>query len=734
MADFSLKDLETAFSNSLRSVFGGNSSPRPPTTGAPAATPAAGSGGGADTAGLNLNLNNLSGAFKKLLDNVAPVATAFAGFGAGSGKEMGAALQAIAQYAPLVGRQLGGLVTALEQGRTQLTTAAKFGAGGDNIAGSLALSKGAGYTDMGEMAQTYSKLGSAVTGVSGNMRQSSEALGRLARDVREQPLAKELLATANGAAALREAETIMAANTKTNLQAEGKERQNLINSTVALAQEIDMQSRMTGKSTDQIKAELQARATSAEGILSANLMNEGQRQAYMKTQASLNGMGPSIQGLAEKIASGARLNPQDMATMNALGPAASDFQRAIRMQQAATTEAQKQQADAALTAAKAKVNEWQSSERYARMALQGSGEIAEAQKRMITENQTRAGQQAVQRETGMTGTQAAQEQQRRASLEQQGRIGVGERRGQADEGQAVTRELNKAQEAARKNVAGLADNLDTLNRKAGSSATAVDNLNGALTKLFGGINESVGDKAIRGQKVAQKIVDVTGTGKGNVVTPGSKLDVEPGTRLKGRAVGSKDATGEWFENFGKGTPMMLHNKEAVVPQDKAPEFVKDFLAKMTGGNTQAPKMPEVKSMVSGNAPAPKMPDIKGMFGGMMDQMPGQVKSMMSQIKQPEFPKLPMIPNVASEIKKTSSATPQQPPTSTTAPAPKSPEAESSANSASGAADATLNDVVTALNQLNKTMGLVASSSEEIKEASSKTARLAGKATGNRALA
>jgi len=50
----------------------------------------------------------------------------------------------------------------------------------------------------------------------------------------------------------------------------------------------------------------------------------------------------------------------------------------------------------------------------------------------------------------------------------------------------------------------------------------------------------------------------------------------------GRAGGSKEATGEWFENFGAGTDMTLHGMEAVVPKDKMPQFIAEMQQQMMG--------------------------------------------------------------------------------------------------------------------------------------------------------
>lgn len=40
--------------------------------------------------------------------------------------------------------------------------------------------------------------------------------------------------------------------------------------------------------------------------------------------------------------------------------------------------------------------------------------------------------------------------------------------------------------------------------------------------------------------------------------------------------GTKDKTGDWFKNFGSGTPVNLHGAEAVVRRDQATQFANDF--------------------------------------------------------------------------------------------------------------------------------------------------------------
>jgi hypothetical protein len=88
-----------------------------------------------------------------------------------------------------------------------------------------------------------------------------------------------------------------------------------------------------------------------------------------------------------------------------------------------------------------------------------------------------------------------------------------------------------------------------------------------------------------------------------VPTPGSPGGVPPGTTppppeytpnggdYTGYASGTMGRHGRWFNNFGGGTPTVLHNQEAVVTPSQAPSFAADVLgltARGHGGSSGGP--------------------------------------------------------------------------------------------------------------------------------------------------
>jgi len=743
MANFSLTDLTNAFSEALKPYFGGNSRPA-----AGAAAPS--SQGNSVMAALSEAAGGVTDKFVKLLNAATPLGTAFLGLSA-QGKEAAAAMEFIAgvvnKVNPQIGGALTGFVKTMEAGRESINQASRQGIGGTNLPEFMAQTRAAGF-EMAEYGKLLKAQGPSITGLGATAQEGSQRFLKLTRDAIESDIGQQVVQFQGNVDGLQSATAIMASNTKVNLQTDLKGRAELAQASAYLAQTIDEQARATGKSRDAIEAELKERMKSPEAILAMNMMSEQQRQQFVKTQASLSGMGPSINNLAQTIASGGRMTKDNLNTMAALGPAGVEFQRAVRMQQSAVTDAQKMQADAAMKAAVAKINEFQSSERYARLALQGEGEIAQTQRRLIAENQRRAGAETQAREAGVDPAQALRLQEDRIRREQQGQIGVGPDAGKVDTNQAATRLLNTAQEEARKNTAALTDQFSKLNTTLGKSPEFVNTTRQGIETLFGGkIGGTVEQKSNELSKTPDKLkealgIDSTSGRSTNAPTINPNTPFATG-RPTNREIGSKAATGNWFEDFGLGTMMQLHKKEAVVPFDKRFDFVKDIVSEANAGKPgQAQSQGQfnfasIQDMMQKNLAQisskefklPEMPKIEMPQAPSMPQMP--------EIKMPSMNLGGMLDNLKTTI--STAATPQRQQAA-------KPEPEQEMGAGKPAAETTASEITAGpkediqlqtldgINLLNKTMGQMLSYMSDISEASSKTARLAGKATGNRALA
>jgi hypothetical protein len=764
MADYSLADLQGAFEGALKSVFGGNSSKN---SGA-----ASGAGTAASGAGQSVPAK-LFDSLGELAKAGAPVASAFIAIGA-DGKEAATVFKTFATMAPGVGKSLGGFVETLEQGREAIALSGKQGIGNNNILEFAAQAKAGGMT-MSDNLKLLKDMGPSLTGIGLNAQDANQRFLKLSQDTIEK-FGQSLATAQGGVDGLNAAAAIMATGTKKNLKDDVAGRLELAEASARLAEQIDLSARVTGKSRDVIESELKERLKSPDAILAMNLMSEQQRIAFKQTQASLNEMGPTIGNLAQNIASGARLTKENQSALNALGPAAGEFQRAIRMQQSATTDAQKQQAAVALEAAKAKINEYQSSERYARLALQGSGEVAEMQKKMISENQRRAGAQTTAEQTGQGYQQAQMTQAEIATRQQKGLIGTGERAGQVDEGQTGIRLLNAGQENFRKLAVAGATELVKFNDEFGRSPKLIKGAADAIEFMSGKLGQTSEQKnkelivPVR-DKIAEVAGFNTGAGPNNPVeySDSSKLkNAKPGQSLTEgkREGGSKAATGNWFEDFGVGKIMELHKKEAVVPEAKLPEFMKDMMSQFSNaGATSQPKpadtdtvkqvnpfeqltkqLESIKPKQADASPGTqanpfeqltkqlqsiKMPEIKMPQAptDMLGQLAGQFKGLtagMSNIKQPEFPKLPMLPKAAEVAPRRTEAE-----KATEATARRQSDNPDTGNIQRKKMETAPEDIQTkildALNQLNKTMGQMVAHTSDISETSSKTARYAGKA-------
>lgn len=174
-----------------------------------------------------------------------------------------------------------------------------------------------------------------------------------------------------------------------------------------LAKEIDGVAKRTGESREVI-AEQNAKRM-AEGDQQATLAllrTDQQRQAYVKAQAGMAGMGEDYQKLAkEYVQFGAAISDDAKATQTRLGPAANELRTAMKDLTTATTENKRAEAEAALEKAKTAANERQRDPRVARMAVMANAfpeeGILQGFKRSFEQNKEAAGYD-YNRNTGMS--------------------------------------------------------------------------------------------------------------------------------------------------------------------------------------------------------------------------------------------------------------------------------------------------------------------------------------------
>ena len=657
-------DVVQGLRNIFLEWFGAPGSNKPPTPGA-TSTAGASSAGGADLVG---GAKNAAAGLWEVGKNAIPVATSFKTMGDSSGAAINL-LQTMASLSPVLGSQLSGLVQGLANQQKTLAAASNIGIGGANFPKLQSDMNKAGYTVV-EGIEHINKSQVAIRNLGGTAEIAQGRLNKLQEETQNTELGKMLKVNAQlPASALADAATVMASHTKLNLgQVENQKR--LAQSSAELAAQIDLTARQTGKSREEITNELAARLQSTENQMAMNQMNEQQRAAFIKTQASLTGLGKNVQDLGDAMMQGARLTDQNKQTMLAMGPAAKEFRLAMAMQKFAGDDLQKQQMAATQMAkAQATLSAYQSSQQYQRFAATAKGTpLGGTMTEMYAQNIQRQPLLAQQRETGGTLQQAQQEQLRGVVRRQAGQT----YEGAPDVGMRPQQVMGKFTEDARLNAAAGSEAMNRFNTELGKSPRLLNKVSDALETLTGKAG-TVDQRATRNVEAVRAIPEALGAGKTAPVPTGAG---QAGTRLeplKSRQEGSLGATGKYIEDWGKETLVKLHGKEGVITEKQFNELIGKI------------KTPEVK--------IPRMPDIN--------------------FKEPKFtpPTMPAPPmSVDAATKTMTDVTPK----------------------GEGSEDSIMKDILSSLERLNMTMGRVASGTESISEASSKTARMTSKMTGNRA--
>jgi hypothetical protein len=603
----------------------------------------------------------------ELSDKIMPTITAIGGLGNISNAAAGS-IKTLAGAA--IGPQAAQFVQAMEDARLQTNKNFQMGIGNLSLFDQQMQVYKAGFNTQEQYREALQRSGGALGGINNSMSQTSTDILRFGEKVRSRDLNDKDASLLKGNAMLGDElgrVALLSQYGRRDKLSEGEATTRAVDATDKLSREILKQAFVTGKSTVAIEAELEERLQQPVVLANMRQMTEQQRESFISNQVALSGMGKNVSDLSATLGINGRLSEQQRYQLLAMGPAASEFQRASRMVALAKTDEQREIAAEAMRRSQAKVNDYQNSPQFAN-ALKNLAEgdprrvAMEAQMR---QNLTAAPQAAARRDTGFSGVSANQ----LAGAEAK-RVIAGKKLENGkevdDPNQTAARTMGVISIAAQTNTIGLVGAMDKFSKQMLNNVEVTNVLNTMTKKLYGSyadVNEA--EKAHL--KTLNDIVKLATPGSGDTGGDGEDKQHSRETdkqkrqrkRKEGQpfASGTKDVFGDWFGgNFGSGELAELHGTEAVVPQSKISEFMKDMMSSM--------KKPKAQGAESDLPNMPSMTESGTRGGGNGDNV-------------------------------------------------------------------TLKDVLASLQQLNKTMGQVASHSESISEASHKSARLAGKATGNR---
>jgi hypothetical protein len=418
-----------------------------------------------------------------------PVVSAFLGIGQ-HGREAASALQTYASALPYGGKALSGFIGSLDDARQANIKNASQGIGGNQLF-DLQVKAGAAGLTVDQYRQALTNSGGALNGLGGTAQLGSERLLKLGDAVLKGEagfgtLGKQLVESNRMTTSeLANITLISQYGSKANLD-DIEQRKKASVAAGMLAAEIDRTAAITGRSRTAIAAELEERLKSPAIQGALNQMNEEQRQGFIKSQAAISGMGKGVSDLGATLAIGGRLSADNQKELMAMGPAAGEFQRAMRMSAVAQTDDQKRQAAEAVERAKARVTEFQSSAQFSAMMSRSTPEVAAALQKSYQENQLRGRTGAEMRDTGTTAEQAQRQQAAAVDRSAEGKkLDTTTGKTVEDTGQNASRIIGETQERARVNTVGLTKGLAEFETELGKDAKTLASFRTGMTTVFG---------------------------------------------------------------------------------------------------------------------------------------------------------------------------------------------------------------------------------------------------------
>lgn len=481
---------------------------------------------------------------------------------------------------PLAGNTLSLVFGALSQGTLNANNSLnELGKGGITFGNNLGLMSetvtGARitFTDFQDMMRRNT---TALSALGGSADRGAFNFLKLSKEIQETDIVSNLVNSGVSTKELNDLTLITMTNRRTLDVQDASQRAAAIESTSKLAQEMDLISRLTGKSREQQQRDLEAGLAKAEIQATLNQLDDQARMNYMDMRTAVGPLGKNISDLADEIITGGVRTAEGSAKMAALGPAGAAFEAALNQTMTARTGPEKEAAAAALARAKADIASYQSSAEFAQQVKYDTTVVGNAAREQYTQNVDAAAKMgrlnealkimADAQQNGITITKeealakAESNLKEKEKLAQAGKFDSKE----AEEGAKVARAINAANAVLKDQTAGLGTAFKELNSKAGEYLNTQDK---AIQYLNGVLSRQTQGQAATGQRqvVNQMLGTIT---PNNAINPASAAPGFNAGEMPTRSTGSLGTVGKFIEDFGAGTMAMLHGREGVVTEEQ----------------------------------------------------------------------------------------------------------------------------------------------------------------------
>ena len=580
-----------------------------------------GSMGGDAANKINSSLGSISNGFVKLAEgsmNAGNAVTMFSNILAAAVPGIGKSLGAITQ-------DLGG---ALIKTNDNMNEAGKVGANWNNNLGEYNRAITGARMTQEEYNRMMKDGASALSGVGSTINRSQANWLEMDKQLQESGVANQLKKMGLSAEEVSQVALASAANRKGLDLSTVKAQKEAVEAAINLTAAMEETTRITGLSRQAQVDDLAARTKNATIQATLMEMDQDKFNQYQDMQVNLRSLGPVVQDVADEIMSGGIRTKEGADKMASLGTAGVELEKAVRLQMAATTDQQKQDAKIALDKAHAAVDEQMHSKQYLDTARVAVGGFAD---------QTRAGL------TGNLELGAALAKKQEAYNESRGNISMEEARaGQVKEVQqnmagknAEGRDfgdqsklgttINEVNRAFKDATAGVATDFGKLSeatgRLIGKQNTLADIIQ-PRTQEEGGIKNTIAGAltvpADHFSKTLEKAyADSPASNKKN--TPEEMAaPVVPAHRASGSPTFENFLNGsggfkDMFENFDpKGSPAELHGNELVATESQMRRFVEKLIPAdlLTNMNKKAgSSMPAATDTADIKANAPAAPTV-----------------------------------------------------------------------------------------------------------------------------